>query len=344
VRACPKVELHVHLEGAIRPARLLAILDRHGDAAGDPAAVAQLFRHADFAEFLQHFRAVVLSLRDVQDVHDVAHDLFLELVAQHVVYAEVIFSAPAFVRAGMPLDELLAAVSEAAAGAESQAAPAAPRYNLVIDLVRNFGPEAACRSVEAVARAAHPRVVGIHLGGDEVAFPARGFAAAFAAARAAGLGRAVHAGEADGPGSVRDAIDVLDATRIGHGIRSVEDAALPRELAARGVTLEVCPTSNLSTGVVSAWPAHPLPRLLAAGVAVTIGADDPSYFDTDLERELLAVHDRLGLGADAIDAFADAGLAAAFVPAAERTVRLAALHAARAAVRPLLSGRAPRST
>jgi adenosine deaminase len=335
LRACPKVELHVHLEGAIRPPRLLAILARHGSQPHlrRPEDVAYLFQPASFSEFLSHFRFVVLSLRDVQDVHDIARDLFFELAAQRIVYAEVIFSAPAFVRAGMPLGELLAAVSEAAAAAEAAAAELAPRYNLVIDLVRNFGAAAALAGVEAIAAFRHPRVVGIHLGGDEAGFPGRDFAPAFAAARAAGLGCAVHAGEAAGAASVRDAIDVLGATRIGHGIRCIEDDALVRELATRRVTLEVCPTSNLRTGVVPAWDAHPLPRLLAAGVPVTLGADDPSYFDTDLERELLAAHSQFGLELAALDRFADAGLQAAFLPAAEREARLRALHAARAAAR-----------
>jgi adenosine deaminase len=348
VRVCPKVELHVHLEGAIRPARLLAILRRHGTHADlrHPQDVAHLFRHADFAEFLAHFRFVVLSLRDVEDIHAIARDLFLELAAQNVVYAEVIFSAPVFVRGGLPLEELVAAVSEAAAAGEEAVAARephapAPRYNFVIDLVRNLGAAAALSSVEAIAALAHPRIVGIHLGGDEVGFPARDFAAAFAAAAAAGLGRAAHAGEAAGPESVRDAVRVLGATRIGHGIRSLEDPRLVEELIARDITLEVCPTSNLRTGVVADWGTHPLPHLVAAGLPITIGADDPSYFDTDLARELVHVHERFGLPVQTLDQFADRGIAAAFVPAAERAARLAALATARARARRAVSARSP---
>jgi adenosine deaminase len=342
IRRSPKVELHVHLEGAIRPQRLFRIIERHGGEARirRPADLDFLYQHANFAEFLAHFRFAVLSMRAVEDVHDVALDLFRELVAQNVVYAEVIFSAAVFVRLGMPLGELLAAVSEAEATAVGEAAAgeaavgsSAPRYNVVVDVVRNFGPEAAERLVEALAREAHPQVVGIHLGGDEVGFPASLFEAAFARAREAGLGCAAHAGEADGPASIRAALDRLAVRRIGHGIRCIEDPQLVHELRARGVTLEVCPTSNVCTGVVANLAAHPLPALVAAQVPVTLGADDPSFFATDLERELWRAHTELGLDLDVIDGFATAGLQAAFLPEAERRMRQAQLDAARAALR-----------
>jgi adenosine deaminase len=343
LRRAPKVEMHVHLEGALRPERLFQILRRHRlhPHIRSPEDLGFLYRHANFAEFLDHFRFAVTAMRDVQDVHDVALDLFRELAAQEVVYAEVIFSPVIFVRMGMPLGELLAAVVEAESEALGggarmpgrEAAPIAPRYNLVVDLVRNFGPESAESLAGELARISHPRVVGVHLGGDEVGFPARLFAAAFAGAAAAGLGRAAHAGEADGPGSVRDALEILGVQRIGHGIRSVEDPGLLRELVRRGTTLEVCPTSNLRTGVVASVERHPLPELVRAGVRATLGADDPSYFDTDLTGEMLVAHFGLGLPLERVDALVDAGLEAAFLPEAERSARLADLRARRAAVR-----------
>jgi adenosine deaminase len=324
----------VHLEGAIRPARLGRILEKHALHPGlrRPEDLGFLYQHADFGAFLDHFRFAVLALRDVQDVHDVALDLFRELAAQNVVYAEVIFSAAIFVRAGMPLDELLAAVAaaeETALGERGSNAEGilSPRYNLVIDVVRNFGSEAARRLVTDLARLAHPRVVGVHLGGDEVGFPAADFETAFAVAREAGLGCAAHAGEAAGAPSVWDAIDRLGAQRIGHGIRSLEDPVLVAELVRRRITLEVCPTSNLRTGVVSDLAAHPLPALLDAGIAVTLGADDPSFFDTNLETELWLAHTVLGLPLDVVHGFAVAGLEASFLTETERAARLRDLEA-----------------
>lgn len=339
LRACPKVELHVHLEGAIRPQRLLAVMRRNGlhPHLRTLDDLMPLFRHDDFAAFLDHFRFVVTCLQQVEDVHDVALDLFRELVAQQVVYAEVIFSAAIFVRAGMPLEALLDAVLRAEATAWREAVPAAagiaPRYNLVLDVVRNFGPEAARASVAAMVRLGHPRVVGLHLGGDEVRFPARDFAAAYAMAAEAGLGCAVHAGEADGPASIRDAIGLLGARRIGHGIRAVEDADLLQQIATAEVLLEVCPTSNVRTGVVSDLAHHPLPSLLRSGVRVVLGADDPSFFDTTLTGELEQAYTHLGLDLAQLDACAENGLRGAFIPAAERASRLDDLRTRRVAAR-----------
>jgi adenosine deaminase len=329
----PKVELHVHLEGAVRAARLLAIWRRHGlhSHLQQPADIAYLFRHASFGEFLDHFRFVVTSLRDVQDLHDIAADLCADLAAENVVYAEVIFSAAIFARMGIPLGEAMAAVSEAAVDAERTlanqiAVPA--RYNFVIDLVRNFGADSATRFAAEVARLGHPRIVGIHLGGDERRFPARDFAAAFRVAAEAGLGRAAHAGEADGAASVRDAVESLGVSRIGHGIRSLEDTSVVRMLLDHAVTLEVCPTSNVSTGVVADRLRHPLPALLGAGLRVTLGADDPSFFATTLGGELEHARAEYGLGLDVLEGFGTAGLDAAFLPAGERLARRAAFTTA----------------
>lgn len=336
LQRCPKVELHVHLEGGLRPERLLAILQRHGAGSEFRRVedLEHLYRHASFEEFLAHFRFAVTSLRDVQDVHDVSLDLFRDLVRQNVVYAEVIFSAAIFVRAGMPFEELLAAVSEAAGTAEA-AAPggAPPRFNLVLDLVRNFGAEFAFETVGRAAAAGSPRVVGIHLGGDEARFPARLFERAYAAAGEAGLGRAAHAGEAAGAASVRDAVERLGVTRLGHGIRCLEDASLVQDLVRRGTTLEVCPTSNVCTGVVASMAMHPLPELLRRGLAVTLGADDPSFFHTDLAREMESAHATLGLDLATLDRMTDAGAAAAFLPAARRDALRARLESERRACR-----------
>lgn len=320
----PKIELHVHLEGAIRPQRLLAILRRHGEGRtyANASDLAWLFRHESFDEFLDHFRFVITSLRDAQDVHDVARDLFEELRAQNVVYAEVLFSAAVFLQRGMPWDELLGAVCEAD-----------PGYNLVIDLVRNFGAKFAVQQVEQLARDPHPRVVGVHLGGDEVRFPARDFATPFALAREAGLGRAAHAGEADGAASVRDALDVLDVQRVGHGIRCLEDDVLVERLRERGTTLEVCPTSNVRTRVVPDVDSHPLPELLERGLSVVLGADDPSYFDTDLTREMQLAHERLGCDLSMLDAMTDQAARSSFQASDAREALLTKVREERAALR-----------
>ncbi len=202
-----------------------------------------------------------------------------------------------------------------------------------MDLVRNLGPEFALQQVESLGHLEHPRVVGVHLGGDEVRFPARWFETAFGVAREAGLGRAAHAGEADGPGSIRDAVEVLDVHRVGHGIRCLEDDDVVALLLKRGTTLEVCPTSNVQTRLVDNLESHPLPELLERGLQVTLGADDPSYFDIDLTREMQNAHAALGCDLATLDAMTDQGIRAAFRPESERAALLKGLHDARAAVR-----------
>jgi adenosine deaminase len=341
----PKVELHVHLEGAVRPARLLAIFRRHGLHAQFPdlRSLEPLFHHESFAEFLDHFRFVVTSLRTVEDVHDVALDLFEDLVSQNVVYAEVLFSAAIFVRMGMPWKELFAAVDEAAAHVESRAPGGTRRFHLVVDLVRNFGADFAREQVRELARLAPPRVVGVHLGGDEVAFPARWFEAAYADARGAGLGCAAHAGEAAGAESVWEALRVLQVSRLGHGIRCLEDPGLVEELQDRQTTLEVCPTSNVRTRVVDELASHPLPELRERGLAVCLGADDPSFFDTDLTREMLAVHRELRVDVPALEAMTEQAMQAAFCSAPRRRQGLERIQGQRRALWQELGLRFPES-
>ena len=317
----PKVDLHVHLEGAVRPARLLQILRRngvHSDLRSE-ADVAFLYKHDSLQEFLDHYRFVVTALSDVQDVHDIALDLFRELRMLRVVYAEVIFSAGIFVRMGMPWDELLSAVTEAETMARKEANVEKARpYGLVIDLVRNFGAKFAVQQVEALEKLRPERVVGIHLGGDEAGFPCRDFGTAFGLAAEINLGRAAHAGEGAGAESVREAVEVLGVQRVGHGVRCLEDAAVVDLLLERQVTLEVCLSSNRATGLVSSITEHPLPKLLDAGLAITLGSDDPSYFDTDILREHLLAHDELGISLEVLNACADAGIHSAFLDADAR--------------------------
>lgn len=313
----PKVDLHVHLEGAVRPRRLLQILRRNGVHADlrREADLAFLYQHANLAEFLEHYRFVVTSLTDVQDLHDIALDLFRELRMLRVVHAEVLYSAGIFVRMGMPWDELLAAVTEAEATARAEVdTPNAVRpYGLVIDLVRNFGAKFAVSQVEVLEKLRPERVVGVHLGGDEAGFPCRDFATAFGLAAEINLGLAAHAGEGAGADSVRDAVEVLGVQRIGHGIRCLEDPAVVELLVERGTTLEVCPTANVATGLVPTLQEHPLPQLLDAGIAVTLGSDDPSYFNTDIQNELILAHEIIGIDVETLDACTDAGIQSAFL-------------------------------
>ncbi|UCE03516.1 MAG: adenosine deaminase [Candidatus Latescibacterota bacterium] len=327
LRRAPKVELHVHLEGALRPERLLRILRRHGTHREyqRPEDLAWLYQHDDLAAFLDHFRFAVTQLQDVQDVHDVAHDLFESLASQNVVYAEVLFSAAIFVRQGMAWEELLAAVEEAARAV-------ALEIKIVVDLVRNFGPEFAEQQVETLARLGRESVVGIHLGGDEPGFPASLFTRAYQLAHEARLGLAAHAGEGVGADSVQQAL-ALGVQRIGHGIRCLESESVVEQLLERGTLLEVCPTSNVQTRVVPGLRTHPLSELLRRGIRVALGSDDPSFFGTDITREMQIAHDVLDLHLATLDRMIDDAMQAAFLPEAVRRERLEAMRRERAGLR-----------
>ncbi len=248
--------------------------------------LAATYAFANFGEFLLTFAEVCKALQEPEDYARIARDYVADALAQNVRYAEVFVSPSVwrFFHPGLDLHETLAAM-RAEFAAEERRSGLAVRF--ICDLTRNWGVERALETARiAVALAqAGLGVVGIGLGGDEVKAPAALFGEPFALARAAGLHVVAHAGEAAGAGSVRDAVEVLRVERIGHGVRSIEDPAVVELLAARGVALELCPTSNRLTGVVPDGTPHPIAALDAAGVRCTVDADDPALFSTDIVRE-----------------------------------------------------------
>jgi aminodeoxyfutalosine deaminase len=231
-----------------------------------------------------------------------------------VVAAEVFFSPVIFTRRGIPFLEMLDAMDKAAARERARGGPA---LFWILDGVRQWGPEGMEENLKCAALAPG-RILGIGLGGDERSVAAEAFASLFHAARGMGLRTVAHAGEFDGPASVWKAVEVLGAERIGHGIRSCEDSKLMAMLRRHRIPLEVCPTSNLRTGVVRSWSEHPLPRLVAAGIRITVNTDDPALFRTSLHAEYQALRKRLGLGSAAILKIQKEGVRASFLATAEK--------------------------
>jgi adenosine deaminase len=229
------------------------------------------------------------------------------LVEQHIVYAEASISPTDFRQHGLSVAEIATAVRR---GLETVPGT---HVNLLVDLVRDTGPEWCARTLEQTIEVAEEAgIVGITIGGSEHDYPPGPYAAVYRRAGEAGLGRSVHAGEAGGPENVWTALRELGVDRIGHGIRAVEDPALIEHLVARQVPLEVCPTSNIRTGVVGSWETHPLIELIERGACVTVNSDDPTYFGCTLAGELRQVAELVELDVprhthDAIDAaFTDA--------------------------------------
>jgi adenosine deaminase/aminodeoxyfutalosine deaminase len=276
-----KAELHVHLEGSIEAETLREINPELGED-----EIRRQCAYTEFAGFLQCFKWVVLQLRSPEHYAAAARRLFERLEEQNVTYAEVTLSA------GVVLwrKQDLAAIYDAV-----RAESARSRVNVwwVFDCVRQFGLEAAWAAARAAAERARDGVVAFGIGGDEAAIGAGEFRDVFEFARRAGLGIVPHAGETGGPEAVRDALEA-GADRIGHGISAAADASLLRELRDRDVALEVCITSNVRTGAVSALDAHPVRKLFDAGVPLVLNTDDPALFGCTLSGEYQLARDRFG--------------------------------------------------
>lgn len=281
----PKAELHLHLEGAIRPATVLD-LARQNEVDfpfPDPPSLQAALAYQDFPRFLEIFGRVTACLMKPADYERIARELALDLAAQGVIYAEIRYAAMFATRRGLRFDDVTAAILEGTR--QAQAEQPHIRLALICGLTRQFGPDACLECARQVAAWAGRGIDAIDLGGDEAAWPANLFVEAYRTANAAGLPGTVHAGEASGPASIRAALELPGARRIGHGIRCLEDAALVDALREREITLEVCPTSNVKTGIVATYEQHPLPLLYEAGLRVTINSDDPALFGTSLSDE-----------------------------------------------------------
>jgi aminodeoxyfutalosine deaminase len=280
----PKIELHVHLEGTVRPETLLEIA-RRNDYALPCTTVEELralYAFRDFAHFIEVWILTTNALRTSDDFRQVVVDYAREAAGHGAVYIEGIFSPAERVRRGVGWDEIFSGYCD---GAEEANERFGVEVRLTPDIVRGFPLDEAAEVVRHAARYRDRGVVGIGLGGLEAEFPPEPYEPVFALARDEGFASVPHAGEVAGAASVRGALDALGADRIRHGIRSVEDAGLVRELAERQLVLDVCPISNLRTRAVASLEEHPLPQLIAAGVPCSISTDDPAMFDTDLTRD-----------------------------------------------------------
>ena len=314
----PKAEIHLHLEGSVDLETLVRITGARGRRSGavSRARLKAFYSHRDFRGFLRNFRRLCAEIRRPEDFAKITEALSRRLEAENVRYAEVFCSPAIFQRAhGLSAAEILDAACGAARGREKEGGP---RLRFLFDGVRQFGVPAMEEMVEAAAACRRYDVIGIGMGGDERSAPTAAFAGPYREARRLGLRTTVHAGEFDGPRSVWEAIEVLEAERIGHGVRAAEDPELVRVLGRRGLALECCPTSNVKTGIVRGWGRHPIPALHRSGVAVTVNSDDPAMFGTSLSAEWEVLLTRLGLDPEEVVAIGMRTARATFQPRAEQ--------------------------
>jgi adenosine deaminase/aminodeoxyfutalosine deaminase len=285
----PKVELHLHLEGAVRPETLLELSQNKSGLRQKvdewiTARHAQRFRYGNFREFLVAFGIISLLIETPRDYALITTRLIEWLAEQNVQYAEIIFAAGVVLWKKQRVDAVFEAV---AAAAEEADARTGVRVKWIFDATRQFGTDHVREVMRWAARYRSQGVAGFGIGGDEVAGPAKLFPDIFREARDLGLHVVAHAGEACGPESIRDAVELLGAERIGHGLTAIRDASVMALLRERRIPVEVCPSSNVSTGLIVRFEDHPLPKLLEAGLVVTLNSDDPAMFGTSLKEEFL---------------------------------------------------------
>ena len=299
ISALPKAELHVHLEGSIQPATVSALTARHGVRLGE-AEVRARYACRNFSEFIEAFKWVTSYVRDPQDFALISRDLAEHLLTQNVAYAEITLSVGVMLLRKQQPEANFAAILRAV----EPFAARGLRLKWIFDAARQFGAAEAMRVVEAARSCASREIVAFGMGGDELSVPTAEFRAAYERAAALGLGRLIHAGEVGGPEKIREAIELLGAQRIGHGIAAIRDPRLMDLLRERQIPLEVCPTSNLRTGALSRQLSrenagiayHPLPQLFRHGIPVVLSTDDPAMFNTTLDNEY-RVANSLGLTA-----------------------------------------------
>jgi adenosine deaminase len=305
----PKAELHVHLEGTATPELVRRLAERNGLPVPEGLfADEETYAYTDFLDFLRAYDLAAGVIRSGDDYRDLTLEYLARCSREGALYVELIVSPDHAAQVGLSDAEHLDGVGR---GIDDARAAHGIEARMLVTAIRNLGVERAVRVARYAASRPHPYVVGFQLAGDEAGFPADEFAEPYRIAAGAGLGCSVHAGEWGGPASVRAAL-TLPVTRIGHGVRSIEDPELVAELAERGIVLECCPTSNVVLGIYPSYEEHPLRALRAAGVRVTLGSDDPPWFGASIGGEYAVCAERLGFGDEDLRELTRTALEAAF--------------------------------
>jgi adenosine deaminase len=278
----PRIELHLHLEGAIPYPALWELIQKYGGdpSVPDPKALLRRFAYKDFPHFIETWIWKNQFLREYQDFSFIAEQVARDLMSQNILYVEAHYSPAGFAEAGLEIQEITRAVRtglDRVPGIE---------IALIADLIRDLGPENAARTLKEITEVKKLGVIGVGLGGSEHAHPPELFAGAYAEARRLGFHTTAHAGEAAGAESIWGAIRRLGVERIGHGTRAEEDGALMDYLAEKQIPLEMCPLSNVRTGVVGRIEDHPIRRYFDRGLLVTVSTDDPKMFGNSLADEI----------------------------------------------------------
>ncbi len=319
----PKVELHLHLEGAIPYDTLWELIQKYG---GDPAvpdlkSLQRKFEYKDFPHFIETWIWKNAFLREYEDFTLFAEAVARDLASQNIRYVEAFYSPPDFAQRGLHLQRLTEAIRTGLGNVPEI------EIALIADVVRDNGPEKASATLAQVNEVRNLGVIGIGLGGSEQTFPPEPFKPVYAEARRLGLHTTAHAGEAAGSESIWGAIRALHVERIGHGVRAGEDEKLLDYLAEKQIPLELCPLSNVCTGVVKSMDEHPAQKLFQRGLCITINTDDPKMFGNSLADEYRLLEQRLGFSRQDLRTLILNGISASWMPAGRKAEIAAAFCA-----------------
>jgi adenosine deaminase/aminodeoxyfutalosine deaminase len=331
IRRLPKAELHLHLEGTILPATLVELSARHDAQPLTLAEAESLYRFTDFTGFLDAFRAVSKQLVSPDDYELAAWRMIEHLAEQGIVHAEVFIAVGVIYlwRKDDPatFEPIFAGLERARLRGERELGLS---IFWIFDAVRHFSVEEAERVFQKAAELlpAHPAIVGIGLGGDERRCGSEPFRSLYAEAKEAGLRLTNHAGETTGPEAIREAL-AIGSERIGHALSVSQDFYLLQDLKERQIPLELCPSSNVRTGVCPSYAAHPLRRYFDAGLLVSLNSDDPAFFGSDLVHEFLLAHTEQKFTREELRQLAANSIRSSFLPEVEKTEWLFRIDATR---------------
>ncbi len=314
VRSLPKAELHVHLEGSVGADTLLALAAQHSvePPAPDAAGVLRWYDFSDFEDFLERYFFVCRLLKRREDFRRVAYDYLLSARRQGAVHVEFHISS-SYHTQEVGLDWAVV-LEGTVAGCDEAERECGISSLLIPDLSPHLGVASAHATLDAVLAQLHPRVVALGMGGPSEPWWTEDFAPTFDRARAAGLRAVCHAGEHGPSREVRHAIERFGAERIQHGIAAMDDPAVVELLLERAVPCDVCPGSNVALKAITDFAAHPLPRMVEAGIVVTLSSDDPPLFHTDLLNEYRIAWEHCGLGEGTLRSLAENSIRESFAP------------------------------
>lgn len=323
-RRIPKAELHIHIEGSLEPELIFALAERNGVTLPHSSvdALRAAYAFTDLQSFLDIYYAGASVLLHEADFHDMAWAYFLRAQADNVVHAELFFDPQTHTTRGVTMAAVVGGLKRACERAQAELGISS---HLILCFLRHLSEDDAFATLEA-ALPFRDQLIGVGLDSCEVGHPPEKFARVFARCRELGLRVVTHAGEEGPPAYIWQALDVLKAERIDHGVRCLEDPVLVARLAAERTPLTVCPLSNLALCVVSDLADHPMKRLLDAGLCATVNSDDPAYFGGYLNENFVQLVQALGLGREDVITLARNSLEASFVTESQRNGMLLQLE------------------